>query len=355
MAAPVLLVHLYSQKALKQILPVLAQGQRPAGTVFLGSYGINRADAVLIKAQGAGALYAPTFHLAPQENAALRDARPTPVPAAKDLHKQFAGKLPSPATQFSATANKRLPRQDPRGWGLELGRRFRDQLETQRAVLKATHAHLPESQRPTIAGWQLDEIYSECRLQSAEGRAYRQFTGGVIRGIAEGRTEFGHKPEQGFIWLGGHALTPLPALSLANDDVRQFWEDVDAGAKYLVGEEYPLPLHLTPAQAGAHFAQGHIALTSHASPHCKALAKRYIVGMTPGWKRGTVDDAPLDDATPVAKVKAWRRAFITNRTKKQKPAGYGQFSFDAANVKAPERVDEAIAALNFAAIAHAGH
>jgi hypothetical protein len=353
MAPPVLLVHLYSAKALKLILPLLAGTERPAGTVFVGHYGINLGEARSIKREGAGALYAPTYLLDPADK--LRNARPVVVP--NDLHPNFAGKLPSPASQFpSPAAKNRLPRERQREWGLELGRRFRDRWRTQSNTLETQSEQLPEDQRPTISSWQLDEIASECNALTAEGRAYRQFIGGVIRGIAEGRKELGDEVVQGFVWMAGLALNPprLVDLSVTNEDVRQFWEDVDFGAKFLVGEEYPDFVKGGAVQAGTDCASTQKRLAAHKSDQCKALAGRYIVGMTPGWKRGGSLHGNPGNKLSVKEVEEWRHAFIKSRAKAIRPAGFGQFSFDGTNVEVakalrPERVEEAIRALHFAA------
>ena len=75
----------------------------------------------------------------------------------------------------------------------------------------------------------------------------------MIRGLAEGRPKLGDKPKPGFVWVAEQALDKLPGLPITISDVKLFWEDVDAGARYLVGEEYPEFLRGTrPRAANAH-------------------------------------------------------------------------------------------------------
>ena len=56
-----------------------------------------------------------------------------------------------------------MPPRDRRGWGQELGRRFRDQMRAARGTCIAVEA------------WQLDEVLGECASRSD----YREFIGGV--------------------------------------------------------------------------------------------------------------------------------------------------------------------------------
>ena len=75
---PVLVLHLYSPKARARILNRLKAQRRPDGTeVYLGSYNINPDDIAAIKKESIPNVhYAPTFHLAANENHDLKAAAP---------------------------------------------------------------------------------------------------------------------------------------------------------------------------------------------------------------------------------------------------------------------------------------
>jgi len=337
----VIVVHLYKPNTLDQILARLQAGKRPPETeIFIGSYGIRRRHATLIDAIP-GAHYAPTFHLAPKRNARIRSGRLDLPKGTPPFDKAFAGPFPAdPSVPW-------LPKEKPRAWGFEIGRRFRDQL---RAAQKM---------QPLIANWQLDEIPREggngihAHPNPKRRAHFRLFVGGVIRGIAEGRPRFGDKPLKGFVWISEEALETLPGLPDVRD-VKIFWEDVDAGARYLVGEEYPKFLKGTATAAANALARPHTQLARSGSGPRQALAKRYVVGMTPGWHRpknsglnGNIGGLKLPG------VAAWRKEFITARTRAQRPCGYGMFHFDGDFNTVPARIDEAIGALNFACKKHA--
>ena len=330
---PVLVMHLYTDKARAQILKQLKAKRRPPGTtVFLGRYGVNREDAAAIAAAGMPTVhYAPTLHLALKDTADLRAKRRLPPEEAKKVAPELSGRFPS-------IPQKLLPSSKPRAWGVELGRRFRDQLR-----------QAGKAQGREITAWQLDEIPPAC----GESKAFRLFVGGVIVGIAQGRPKLGDKVLPGFVWIAAKALQTLPGLSPAVADVKIFWEDVNAGTRCLVGEEYPRFEGSAPA-AGEANARPQRALAVPGSPARQALAKRYIIGMTPGFhepfSRGLAGNV---HRLPLVKVTAWRNSFITARCKAERPVGYGMFHFDGKFNTLPPNIDNAVTALCFAASKHA--
>lgn len=336
---PVLLLHLYSETARKQILKRLKAERRPRDTqVFLGTYGISPEDADAIKnAAILDVHYAPTFHLARgvAEDKLLRK-RPRPPAGSPPLDQKFAGPIPV------HSQGRLLPTSLPRLWGIELGRRFRDQLRT------------AQKTRPSIVCWQLDEIPPEIdRKEDARAPQFRAFVGGVVRGLAEGRLRLGDKVLPGFVWVSAKALNAMPGLSLADRSVQKFWEDLDAGAKCLVGEEYPRFFKLKEAAMGKSLAAPQTALRAPGNTHRKALADRYIVGMTPGWQKpDTSGLGGVVDSKELAVVTAWRNKFIAARAKAQKPRGYGMYYFNETNIVPLKRIDNAIASLHVAARRH---
>jgi hypothetical protein len=340
---PILVVHLFSDKARKQLLQLLRTQKRPKGTkVYVGRYGINRKDAAEFSAIPA-VFYAPTFHLSLDDTAEVRPKRRLPVADAKKVDPELSGPLPTRSTEL-------LPTSNPHAWGVELGRRFRDQL---RERIRQGHK---------IETWQLDEIPPKCVTSGASAIDFRRFVGGVVRGLAEGRPKLGDKRLRGFVWISAQGLEGkpgipgLPKLSCSDNDVKQFWDDINAGAKCLVGEEYPdFKGNATVAANGKARAQKALNAATPGSGSRQELAKRYIVGMTPGFHEpfkksglnGNVNHLSLDE------VATWRKAFITARCKAQRPVGYGMFSFDKPFNHRPENVENAIKALNFAAANHA--
>jgi hypothetical protein len=192
-------------------------------------------------------------------------------------------------------------------------------------------------------------ILGECRFRREPNR-YRRFVGGVLRGLAEGRFELGDQPEKGFVWVAWSALQALPGLRIS-PELQLFWEDIDAAARFIVGEEYP-PFRSDPVKIAVASAQPQHSLATCGGQIRRALASRYIVGMTPGWKIGGGLGGNVYK-WPLAKVTDWRSRFISSRTAAHTPAGYAQFYFAEENALA-DHVDNAIEALHFAATHLAG-
>jgi hypothetical protein len=71
-----------------------------------------------------------------------------------------------------------VPPVDQRPWGLELGRRFRDQIRAN------------EHDGNRIDAWQFDEVISQV---VGDVRA-RSFVGGILRGLAQGRRKLQDRP-----------------------------------------------------------------------------------------------------------------------------------------------------------------
>ncbi|MFL5947132.1 MAG: hypothetical protein ACJ743_01610, partial [Gaiellaceae bacterium] len=179
-------------------------------------------------------------------------------------------------------------------------------------------------------------------VSSASSRA---FVGGLLRGLAQGRRKLGDRLEPGLVWSAASAIAQLPGLAI-NDEVQQFWEDLDLATLFLVGEEYPA-FRGESSDVGRGFAAGHRALLASGGEIRKSLGRRYVVGMTPGWipsegLRGNVDGKPLGFVT------SWRKGFMEGRTAGQAPRGFAQFNFVNENVR-PNRLEDAVASLHHAA------
>jgi hypothetical protein len=334
----VVVVHLYKQESLPRLVSALKSGRWPEKTeFFLGSYGIRPSDAKEI-AKLPGGHYAPTFHLGPAVDAEFRSGRHDLPPGTAPFDKEFAGAMPVHPNE------PWLPSEKPNAWGVELGRRFRDKLRSEQQLRTGVK----------IENWQLDEIPRECGNNSRR-KDFRMFVGGVVRGLAEGRPRFKDKLLKGFVWIGAGALETLPGADPREPTVELFWKDVNKGARYLVGEEYPAFVRGAATTTGRSLARPQVALAAPGSKPRQELAARYIVGMTPGFHRpmkksglnGNVGGMKLPA------VAAWREEFITARIEAARPCGYGMFHFDGHFNTRPECIQNAITALNFAVSKHA--
>jgi hypothetical protein len=321
MAKPVALITAFSASVLPRILEAIADGpQPPLADWFVGTYGINKRASELILAVP-GCRYAPVFGIQPHTSARARQRR--------DLTRQLAAKVDRTRVGAIPGGDEVMPSSEPRIWGLELGRRFRDQLRANRA------------KGIQIDAWQFDEILGQC----ATNAGARAFVGGILRGLAQGRRKLGDTPEQGFVWAATTAVARLPGLAITSE-VQRFWEDLDLAALFLVGQEYPA-FRGEPVDVGSGFAAGQRALLASGGEIRSSLGRRYLVGMTPGWidsagLLGNVDDKALQFVT------SWRKGFVDGRIAGQKPRGFAHFNFVRGNAK-PNRIKDAVESLHHAA------
>ena len=326
---PVALVTTFGDAVLPLILDEIASGpQPPVADWFIGSFGINASTAAKVAATP-GCQYAPVFGIQPRTSKQARKGRKLSTTDEAKLDAAHAGEIPGSST------GEVIPPADRKAWGLELGRRFRDEL---RAV------------RPPISVWQFDEVLGQC----GTSLAHRQFVGGVLAGLGQGRPELGDAAQNGFVWIARTAMTGLPNLAI-DSEVQEFWQNLDRAARFLVGEEYPA-FEGDPAATARKFAAAHQALLS-GGPIRKRLGQRYLTGMTPGWRvkhgppprdLGLGGNVHNENA---AFVSTWRNAFIDGRIGAQRPSGFAQFNFVVENAK-PDRVRDAVQSLHHATRTH---
>jgi hypothetical protein len=317
MARPVALIMAFSKNALPGILEEIARPpQPPVAEWFVGTYGISNVMAGKIAATGSR--YAPVFGIQVHTTEKVRAKRQVPKADASKLDRAFAGKIPGGGAVIPPPPNRRE-------WGIEMGQRFRDAMRKWRA------------RHVVIDTWQFDEILARC----ASDAAYREFVGGILRGLAEGRPKLGDKLEKGFVWSAFTALRDLPGPA-ASDEIERFWDDLARAALFLVGEEYPF-FRGSFTTAARDRAVGH----RHLIDVHRELARKYVCGMTPGWKqpspglRGNVDGKPPEFVT------TWRKGFIDARIALERPRGFGHFNFVEGNVRA-DHLKDAVASLRFA-------
>ncbi|MGE5691153.1 MAG: hypothetical protein ACM33B_11430 [Pseudomonadota bacterium] len=327
---PVALIATFTDAVLPVILDeIAAGGDPPVADWFVGTYGVNAATARRVEATP-GCGYAPIFSVQPPNSRRARLGRHVPPPVAAVLDPARAGAIPG------SSAGAVVPPSDRRAWGLELGRRFRDDLRAARA------SGVP------VSAWQFDEILGECGRPGA-GNPHREFVGGVLRGLAEGRPELGESHEPGFVWAARTAITRLPGLPLVGE-LQQFWQDLDRATLLLVGEEYP-EFRGDPGEVGRRFSDGHGMLLDSAGPIRRSLGERYMVGMTPGWRPLSAGLGGNVDGRQPAFVTSWRNGFIDGRIAARRPRGYAQFNFRVENAR-PARAKDAVRSLHHACRQH---
>jgi len=293
------------------MLPRLLAEARRAGlpgktSVYVGSYGVGATLASQIAK--AGCRYAPMFHLAPgwyweRRRVSNQDAKK--LLAVSPTTDRLAGPLPDLPELLSLPPDKRL------NWGIELGRRFRDEL---RAAAKAG---------VQFSCWQLDEIQAEAA--GPQGRQYRDLTRGTLRGLVFGRPSLGDRAQQGFVWWAHSALTL--ARARLTPELTAFWRILNRAALGLVGEEYPA-FSGDPNAAARANAVGQRGLEA-GGPVRQALGRKYLAGLTPGYRplpglRGNVHGWPRD------RVHAWCQAYDNARAAAG-VAGFAEFDFRFEN------------------------
>jgi hypothetical protein len=186
------------------------------------------------------------------------------------------------------------------------------------------------------SSWQYDEIQPSAI--GPRGRAIRDLNRGVLRGLTYGRPKLGDRPERGIVFISSQAL-PLARAPLT-PELAAFWSTVDRAAYRLVGEEY-VPFTGDPGPVVALFADGQRALAQGGGSRA-ALASRYVVGMTPGYRirRGLGGNT---QNRPAAEVNAFRNEYVRQRALIG-VAGFGQFNFIGEN-SAQNVINDAVRAI----------
>jgi hypothetical protein len=195
--------------------------------------------------------------------------------------------------------------------GLTIGRRFRDHIDAKR------------EQGVEVETWQFDEIHGECA--SPAGRPVREFTAAMLRGLGGGGPGAAHPYLPGIVWVA-HAAMPL-IDERADRERTRFWRTLANAALFLAGEEFP-SFGLAPETAAARYGSGQQAL-ARSRGYRRLLAARYVVGITPGWRR-----VPgLGGRTPRmtrADVNIWRGAYLRLRSESG-PRGFAVFDWTHEN------------------------
>jgi hypothetical protein len=243
------------------------------------------------------ARYAPMFHIQPGwfwERRRLGPADEKHLLARNPRSERLAGALPELEQLL------RLPTAGRIAWSAELGARFRDTLRA--AAVADT--------------WQLDEIVAECA--GPAGKAYRELTRGVLRGLTFGRPALGDRPLQGLVWWAktAHVLASKPITP----ELAAFWRMLQRACVGLIGEEYPV-FAGDPRAAARVGASGQQRL-ARGGPVRWALSRKYLCGLQPGFRLAPGIGGNTHGLSRAA-AERWRAAYLEARAK----AGVAGFAF----------------------------
>jgi hypothetical protein len=280
--------------------------------VYMGSYGPNEIVARQV-AKLARGRYAPMFAL---NEDWFRQQRRLPPEDKRLVPKRLSGEVP-PLRRLGSTSARV-------SWGVELGARYRDLVRA--AGDRGTQ----------VDAWQLDEIVPEAA--GAAGRPVREFTRGVLRGLLFGRPALGDTVMRGFVWVA-HTALGIARLPIT-PELTTFWRTLNRAALAYVGEEYA-PFEGAPRAVARRYASGQRALAA-GGPVRRALARRYVPGMTPGYDTSANLGGNVHD-WPRAQVNAWRAAYVEERVRSG-VAGLAEFDFRFRNSE-PVVIHDVLSAL----------
>jgi hypothetical protein len=296
---------------LPRLLSAIDASGMPAETrVHVGSFGVN-ADASSLIRTHRGGRYSPMFK-AEIRTEAWERRRLTPAEERR-VSRRFSGRVPDEPDLLRLSTAQRT------GWGIEVGRRYRDTIR---------HAR---SAGVVVDSWQLDELGTQ--LAGSQGRLHREFVRGVLQGLSFGRRVLGDNEGKGFVWSTRRALR-LASLPV-DRELTAFWRQLERASFRIVGEEYP-DFVGDPARAARTWADGQRALAS-GGPVRRALAGRYVAGMTPGYRLG-VDLGGNVRGLSRADVNRWRNGYVTERARLG-VAGFGEFHFVFENSRTNVMID----------------
>jgi hypothetical protein len=298
---------------LPRLLSAIDSSGMPAETrVHIGTYGVN-ADASSLIRSSRGGRYAPMFKA--HERTAAWERRHLTRQEEPLVSRRFSGRVPDDPDLLRLSVAQRT------GWGIELGRRYRDLIRHSRQA------------GIVVDSWQLDELGTQ--LAGGQGRLYREFVRGILQGITFGRRELGDREGKGWVWATRRALR-LASLTL-DRELTAFWHQLNRASFRLVGEEFP-DFVGDPARAARAWADGQRALAA-GGPVRRALAGRYVAGMTPGYRIGHGYGGNVGGLSR-AEVNRWRNGYVSERARLG-VAGFGEFHFTLENSRTTVMQDAA--------------
>jgi hypothetical protein len=292
----------FDLNTLPRLVHAIADAGMPRSTrIHVGTYGVNADASDLIRSLEGGR-YAPIFKATRVE--AWERRRLTPAEERK-IDRSLRGPVPPERRLFALSARQRV------AWGVEIGRRYRDAIRAARR----------EGIRVDM--WQFDEL----RREFARSRAERELVRGMLEGITFGRRPLGDRETKGWVWSTREALRL--ASRPVDGELSTFWIRLNSACFRIIGEEYPEFVG-DPRRVARAFSDGQRALAA-GGPARRALAGRYVAGMSPGYRLG----AGLGGNTgglSRAQVNRWRDAYVAERARLGL-AGFGEFAFVRENAR----------------------
>jgi len=299
----VCLFSYFELEDLPRLIDAIEGSGMPAETrVHIGSYGVSAETSALVLASPGGR-YSPMFK-AFERTTAWERRRLTPEEE-RLVNRSFSGRVPDFPALFRLTSAQRI------GWGVELGRRYRDTIRHARQA------------GVIVNSWQLDELATE--LAESRGREYRQFMRGLLRGLCLGRPALNDPETQGWVWATRKALR-LASLPV-DRELTAFWLELDRAAFRVVGEEFA-DFVGDPARVARAWSDGQRALAS-GGPVRRSLANRYAPGLTPGYRIRPGYGGNVRGLSR-AGVNRWRDAYIAARARTG-AAGFAEYLFRYEN------------------------
>jgi hypothetical protein len=284
---------------LPRLMNAVAASGMPAGTrVHVGSFGVNAETSSLIRSHPGGR-YSPMFKA--EVRTAGWERRRLTAEEERHVSRRFSGRVPDEPDLLRLSTAQRT------GWGIEVGRRYRDSVR---------HAR---NEGVIVDKWQLDELGTQ--LAGSQGRQHREFVRGILQGLTFGRGELDDNEGDGFVWATRAALR-LASLRV-DQELTAFWRQLGRASFRIVGEEYP-DFVGDPARSARTWSDGQRALAS-GGPVRRARAERYVAGMTPGYRIGHGLGGNVR-GLPRADVNRWRNAYVTERARLG-VEGFGEFHF----------------------------
>ena len=291
---------------LPQLMDAIGASGMPSGTrAHVGTYGVNAEASVLVRAYDGGR-YAPMFKALVRTEAWER--RHLTSQEERRVSRAFSGRVPDERNLLRLSSAQRT------GWGTELGRRYRD------LILHSRQAGT------NVDSWQLDELGTQ--MAGRQGRQFREFVRGILRGLTFGRTELSDRERKGWVWCTRQALR-LASLPV-DPELTAFWRQLDRACFRIVGEEFP-DFVGDAARAARTWSDGQRRLAA-GGPVRRSLAGRYVAGMTPGYRIGHGLGGNVAGLSR-AQVNHWRDGYIAERSRIG-VAGFGEFHFVFENRRA---------------------
>ncbi len=284
---------------LVRLMDAIDASDMPTGTrIHVGTYGVNFEASALIR-EYRGGRYSPMFKA--ESRTLAWERRRLTREEERRVGRRFSGRVPDLPELLRLSAAQRI------GWGVEVGRRYRD------TIRRARRAGV------VVDSWQFDELGTE--LAGPQGREHRQFVRGELQGLTFGRKVLGDKELKGWVWATRAALR-LARLPV-DRELTAFWRQLRRASFRLAGEEFP-DFVGDPARAARTWSDGQRALAA-GGPTRRALAERYVAGMTPGYRIGHGYGGNVRGLSR-AEVNRWRNAYVAERAR-QGVAGFGEYHF----------------------------